>query len=191
MTPVIRESDAAAQSFHRSSELQGSELHDQEGSGLVSKPSSTTRGMLRTPGPKLDELFRTAPSGRIPAGDGEGTLILAPGSALAAPVSHLVRMIAWKGKIFDPNTATLRNKVGPLGTLAVRGKVYVGPSRLDANPAIILDYSRTTRVARWIRDEIREVAPGVFLGLVYLGRFRIFRFVLDCHEEFPDDRTAQ
>ena len=147
--------------------------------------------MLRTPGPKLDDLFRSSPSGRIPVGDSEGTLIFAPGSALAVPVSRLVRMTAWKGKIFDPNTATLRNKVGPLGTLAVTGNVYAGPSWLDASPAIILDYSHTTSMARWIRDEIREVAPGVFLGLVYLGRFRILRFVLDCHEVFPDENTAQ
>jgi hypothetical protein len=36
-------------------------------------------------------------------------------------------------------------------------------------------------VAHWIRDEIREVAPRVYLGKVYLGKKRLIDFSL----EFP------
>lgn len=46
----------------------------------------------------------------------------------------------------------------------------------------MLDYSKTSRVAHWIRDEIREVGPGVYLGLVYWSRARILHFALT----FPD-----
>jgi len=35
---------------------------------------------------------------------------------------------------------------------------------------VLLDYSRPSLVAHdWVRDEIREIAPGVYLGLVFWG----------------------
>ena len=43
----------------------------------------------------------------------------------------------------------------------------------------MLDYSDTSLVAQWIRDEIREVSPGVYLGKVYWGRQRLIDFVLE------------
>lgn len=141
--------------------------------------SITVQGLLRTPGAKLDDLFRRSPAGRIPVGDSDGMLIFAPNSWFAATVAKLVQLIAWKGKVFDPGTATLRNKVGPLGTPAMAAKVYYGHSWYDANEAIVLDYSHTSLMARWIRDEIREVSPGLFLGIVYWNKHRILKFVLD------------
>ncbi len=45
----------------------------------------------------------------------------------------------------------------------------------------MLDYSKTSLVAQWIRDEIREVAPGIYLGLVYWGKKKLIHFAL----EFP------
>jgi len=36
-------------------------------------------------------------------------------------------------------------------------------------------------VAHWVRDEIREVAPHIYLGKVYLGKKRLIDFAL----EFP------
>jgi len=43
----------------------------------------------------------------------------------------------------------------------------------------VLDYSKTSLVARQIRDEIREVAPGVFLGVVFWGHHHVVDFALD------------
>ena len=43
----------------------------------------------------------------------------------------------------------------------------------------MLDYSRTSLVARAVRDELREVSPGVYLGLVFLGRWHVLDFALD------------
>jgi hypothetical protein len=45
----------------------------------------------------------------------------------------------------------------------------------------VLDYSETSLVARWICDEIREVAPHTYLGKVYLGKKQLIDFAL----EFP------
>ena len=49
----------------------------------------------------------------------------------------------------------------------------VGPSAIDGAPCIVLDYDKPNNpfFIRAIRDELREVAPGLFLGpaMVRLG----------------------
>ena len=42
----------------------------------------------------------------------------------------------------------------------------------------MLDYSETSLVAGWIRDEIRMIEPGFYLGQVFGGRTRLFHFAL-------------
>ena len=43
---------------------------------------------------------------------------------------------------------------------------------------IVLDYSKTSRVAGSVRDEIREIAPGLYIGVVYGERRLPIRFSL-------------
>jgi hypothetical protein len=43
-------------------------------------------------------------------------------------------------------------------------------SWLDNKECIILDYSETSLVGHWVRDEMRLVAPGLYLGKVYWGK---------------------
>lgn len=128
---------------------------------------------------ELDELFKRSPAGEIPDGEAEGTVLLAPGTSVAEPVSKLVHLIAWKGKVFDRGQGELRNEILPIGLKAIRAKVYKEPSWFDGNEAIILDYSKTSLVAQWIRDEIREVGPGTYLGLVFWERSKVLHFALD------------
>jgi hypothetical protein len=127
---------------------------------------------------ELDDLFRRSPLGDIPDGDALGHAIVAPGTDVAGPVLWLARWLAWQGKVFDRPRAELVNKVGPLGTPLIKAKVYIAPSWLDGKPAIILDYSKTSLVARRIRDEIREVSPGTYLGIVFYGPLKTINFVL-------------
>ena len=75
----------------------------------------------------------------------------------------------------------LRNKILPFGLNAIIAKVYKGPSWLDNKECIVLDYSETSLLAHWIRDEIREVAPRTYLGKVYWSKKRLIDFAL----EFP------
>jgi hypothetical protein len=42
----------------------------------------------------------------------------------------------------------------------------------------VLDYSETSLVARWIRDEIRQIGPGTYLGKVYWEKKRLIDFAL-------------
>jgi hypothetical protein len=56
--------------------------------------------------------------------------------------------------------------------------VYIAPSWFDQKPAVILDYSKSSLVAQKVRDEIREVSPGLFLGIVFFGPLKTINFVL-------------
>jgi hypothetical protein len=127
---------------------------------------------------ELDELFRRSPIGEIPDGDALGTAIVAPGTELEGPILMFARWLAWQGKVFYRAQGYLVNKVGPLGLHLVKAQVYPAPSWFDGQPAIILDYSRTSLVAHKVRDEIREVSPGTYLGIVYYGRLKTINFVL-------------
>lgn len=127
---------------------------------------------------ELDELFRSSPAGDIPLGEGEGTVLLARGETVSDIAAKVAHYVAWQGKVFDPDKGELFNLVSPLGIQAVRAKVYKGASWFDGAECIILDYSQTSLIAHWIRDEIREVAPGLYLGLVYWDHDRVLNFVL-------------
>lgn len=128
---------------------------------------------------ELDELFRQSPAGAIPDGEADGVVLLASGTDLTGPLSKLIHLVGWKGKVFDRGRGELLNRISPVGLEAVRAKVYKEASWLDQKETIVLDYSRTSLVAQWIRDEIREVSPGVYLGLVFWERSKILHFALD------------
>ncbi|HEU4943073.1 MAG TPA: hypothetical protein VFT18_07385 [Gaiellaceae bacterium] len=128
---------------------------------------------------ELDELFRRSPAGAIPDGEADGVVLLASGTDLTGPLSKLIHLVGWKGKVFDREQGELLNRISPVGLEAVRAKVYKEASWLDEKETIVLDYSKTSLVAQWIRDEIREVSPGVYLGLVFWERSKILHFALD------------
>jgi hypothetical protein len=127
---------------------------------------------------QLDDLFRLSPLGDIPDGDALGTAIVAPGTEIERPILWPARWLAWQGKVFDRTRGELVNKVSPLSLHLIKAKVYIAPSWFDGQPVIVLDYSKTSLLARKIRDEIREVSPGTFLGIVYWERLKTINFLL-------------
>ena len=133
---------------------------------------------------ELDALFQDTPAGPIPRGRGKGTIVALPGTPLARPLDRVLGRLVWHGKVFHPSTHDLQNVILPFGLRAIRAQVYAGDSWLDDRPCVVLDYSRTSKVAGWIRDEIREVSPGVYLGIVwgvgrvFGGRKLVLRFAL-------------
>ena len=141
----------------------------------------TVSEMLKMSQQQLDDLFTQSPPGDIPSGEAKGTAIVAPGTFYTQDIANFINHFAWQGKVFDPAKGVLRNKITPFGLNAIIARVYKGPSWLDNKECIVLDYSETSLVAHWIRDEIREVAPNVYLGKVYLGKKRLIDFAL----EFP------
>ena len=141
--------------------------------------SRTVEQLLSKSRAELDALFSAHEAGSTPDGFAEGTAILAPASGLNASIARLMKAFVWKGKLFDAKTGTLHNRILPFGIDTVPAKVYLAPSWLDQRPCIVLDYSETSLVARWIRDEIRLIAPGVYLGHAYWGRSRLMYFALE------------
>ena len=122
---------------------------------------------------ELDTLFTNSPVGKIPEGEGEGTAIVAPGTNYSPVIARFVSNFAWQGKVFDPQKGVLKNKILPFGLNAIIAKVYKAPSWLDNKECIVLDYSDTSFIAQWIRDEIRQIAPGLYLGKVYWNKKRL------------------
>jgi hypothetical protein len=140
----------------------------------------TARDLPSMRGNQLDALFANAPAGEIPVGKGRGQALMATGTFAARALLTITRLLAWQGKVFDGPSHTLRNLISPFGFKAITADVYVDASLLDGKPCIVLDYSKTSRVAGWVRDEIREIAPGLYVGLVYAGKRRLaIRFSLE------------
>lgn len=143
---------------------------------------STVQSWLSKSRAELDDIYRNAAAGEIPAGDTQGTAILA-GSKYSQTAAKLARVLAWQGKVFDLFSADrqsgiLVNKVTPFGLKCIVAKVYRDTSWLDGKETIVIDYSKTSLLAKVIRDEIREIEPGVYLGKVWWRRKRVLDFAL-------------
>ena len=127
---------------------------------------------------QLDDLFTASPTGDIPNGEGKGTAIIAPGTKYSAVIAEAVNHFAWQGKVFDAKKGVLKNHILAFGMEAILAKVYKGPSWLDKKECIVLDYSDTSILAHWVRDEIRLISPGLYLGKVYWKKDRLIDFCL-------------
>jgi len=135
--------------------------------------------LLRMSQQDLDALFTASDAGPIPEGQADGTAIIAPGTNYSLEIATFIKYFAWQGKVFDPAAGQLKNRIGPFGLNAIIANVYKAPSWLDGKECIVLDYSQTSVVAHWIRDEIRLIqAPGLYLGKVYWGKERLIDFAL-------------
>jgi len=127
---------------------------------------------------ELDDLFRASPAGPIPNGSAEGTAIIAPGTKYSMPIATVINHFGLQGKVFDAEKGLLKNRLLAFGVEAIVAKVYKTPSWLDNKECIVLDYSDTSLVAHYIRDEIRLIGPGFYLGKVYWAKDRLIDFCL-------------
>ncbi len=141
----------------------------------------TSSQLLELSKQELDDLFSNSPAGDIPNGEGNGTAIIAPGTVFSAKIASLINIFGWQGKTFDAAHGTLTNRILAFGLNAIVAEVYKSTSWFDSKECIVLDYSKTSLVAEHIRDEIREIGPGTYLGLVYWDKNKTIHFSL----EFP------
>ncbi|HTW60866.1 MAG TPA: hypothetical protein VMD55_03605 [Terracidiphilus sp.] len=135
-------------------------------------------GLLQMSAASLDSLFSSSPSGDIPNGQAKGTAIVAPGTVFSPDIAEFVSLFVWQGKTFDAAHGVLRNRILPFGLSAIVAEVYKAPSLLDNQECIVLDYAKTSEVAQWIRDEIRLIDPGFYLGRVYWSGKPLIHFCL-------------
>jgi hypothetical protein len=122
--------------------------------------------------PTLDEMV----------GDFDGRMLAAPPlrGALGALWRTVVgsELFPWRGKSFSAPTATGErgdgvNRVFTDRWRAFRFATYLARSRAGDFDALHIDYDLPTnpffvRAVRAVRDEIRRVGPGVYLGQSYL-----------------------
>ena len=134
--------------------------------------------LLKMSTAEIEKLFADSPPGPIPNGEAEGTAIVDPGSARSPAIAKMINRFAWQGKIFDAKNKTLVNHIGPFGLKAILAEVSLGQSLVDKKDCIVLDYSKTSLVAKHIRDEIRQIAPKTYLGPVYWDTRKLFSFAL-------------
>lgn len=129
--------------------------------------------------PTLEFLYR---SGKTPAiGDLRGDLVgrMLPAPAGNREVQQFMRLLArqplfpWKGKTFAPRDdkgGEGWNRVFTDKNLWFRFTTSIGKSKAGDFDALHLDYDHPENpfFIRVIQDEVRTVAPGLWLGQAYL-----------------------
>jgi len=128
---------------------------------------------------ELDALYRAASvSSTMHAADGPlvGRMLTVRGTGpLAGPLRRWAGSSAflWEGKTFQATSDTRgmgHNRVNLPGVLGKQNlfpyETLFGASAIDGKPTLILDYDLAVNppYIRRIHDEVREVAPGLFLG---------------------------
>lgn len=134
--------------------------------------------LLQMSNADLDNLFSQSQAGDIPDGPAKGTAIIANGTKFSPEIAEFVNIFGWQGKTFDKAKGVLRNRITIFGISAIIAKVYKAPSWFDQKECIVLDYSDTSVVAHWIRDEIRLIGPDFYLGRVYWEQKPLIHFCL-------------
>ena len=136
---------------------------------MVQPPAVQTHtldSLFRLSRAELEALYRRLEPGPMPDGESRGVATALPGTA-TGELSEAFFSIFWQGKVFDRGGGFLVNKI--LGGLrAVKALLSVGESWFDGRPSILIDYRETSWLCKAVRDEIRMVAPGLYLGFAYL-----------------------
>jgi hypothetical protein len=127
-------------------------------------PCLTARDLARLNACQLDALFAAATVGELPVGLGRGRILLRVDGKKMPRVRARLQGLVWKGKFFHPDGSFVNQWAG---FRAISSTVAVGPSWHDGRPCLVLEYPPGTPVFGNARDELRELAPGVWLGRFY------------------------
>jgi hypothetical protein len=110
---------------------------------------------------QLDALFASGYVSGVPVGRFWGMPLVNPGTPGAVQASLGGRFV-WSGKRIDSESLTAVNRF--FGLPMIRADARIEPSLRDGAPAIVLDYTSKSFLFRNVRDEIRELRPGLYLG---------------------------
>ena len=159
--------------------------------------------------PELDILYAQLSSGPLPDGAYQGFVVFDDSGesdierilSVSVPpaLENWVKQLGtklWRGKTFNRETKTLTNRMGIVQRFPAN--VYCGQSLLDSRrESIVLDYAYgdsisgyidaldwpMTRKGLSIRDEIRMVKPGLYLGRAYIRGLYALNFILYSEQE--------
>jgi hypothetical protein len=137
--------------------------------------------LLDRPCSDLERLYGGARAPRLGdvAGDLRGRMLAWPSLESRPTVAAAIRAFAgskgfpWRGKSFNPKgeiSGEGINRVISDRLRLFRFETFIGPSKAGDFDALQLDYDLPTNppVIRSIKDEIRELEPGLWLGQAYL-----------------------
>jgi hypothetical protein len=134
------------------------------GSAAAAADPRAMRDLVKLPAADLEALYLAAPPAQIPSGYVPGRAIRP--ARFPAANSRLTRLV-WQGKVFRDDGTMVNRVFG--GARAIPADVYYGDSLLDGKPSLVLDYSRS-KLWPHVRDELREVSPGLYLGVMFDGQ---------------------
>ena len=108
-----------------------------------------------------------------------GTVLAFPGTRiLAKPLAALVYLVGWQGKVVDRPPGFCATRSRRCGCDWCRRRSPTTRAGSTSRDCVLLDYSQTSLVAKFVRDEIRLVGPSLYLGVVWLWRRRMAWFTL-------------
>jgi hypothetical protein len=110
---------------------------------------------------ELAELFARAEVGQPPVGRARGRLVALTDERLPRLKVGAANAV-WRGKAACADGRFVNRWIGGVRWL---GSTYVvGPSWVDGRPAVLIEYAPGTPLFANMHDELREVAPGLYLG---------------------------
>jgi hypothetical protein len=110
-----------------------------------------------------EALFRQGALGCGPLGHTHGAVLYADGKH--PRLKARLQGVVWKGKTFHGDGTFTNRWLG--GVHAVSADVRVEPSWLDGQPCLVMQYAPNAPVFGNVRDELRQIAPDVWLGRSY------------------------
>ncbi|MDR3416398.1 MAG: hypothetical protein P4L83_09445 [Nevskia sp.] len=119
---------------------------------------------------QLNTIFARAAAGGMPGWGRNGAGYARLVDGVPQPVEPVSRLLAgfWDGKTFytDAHGGYLTNDLLPSkgGVSAIAGAVFFDDYPLDGRPCIHIAYPEADFA--WVADYIRQVQPGVFLGMM-------------------------
>jgi hypothetical protein len=161
------------------------------------------------PGPVPDGTYAATPFVPRPHANADATAELMarlPDDASHLPVAQVRAAAAalWRTRVFDRSQHLVRARVGG-SELMYPGRVQCAPSLSDPDgAAILIDYAATERLPGYrevpdavtgttglrLREEMRALRPGLYLGRAYSGDTLVLNFVLYDDSIPRADRSA-
>lgn len=123
----------------------------------------TLANLRKTSECELTRLFENAGPGELPTGYGRGHVLRMTDAKLPRLQARLAGL-AWKGKHFEADGAFINQFPG---FKALRGNVELGASSHDGKPCFVTEYPPGTPLFGNTWDELRQVAPGLYLARLY------------------------
>jgi hypothetical protein len=134
------------------------------GACAVNAQAHTLDQLKKLPECELKRLFDQAPAPTaIPVGYAKGRVLLMTNAKLPRLKARLASTF-WKGKHFCEDGGFINQFVG---FQALRSNAELGTSWHDGKPCIVIEYPPNTPLFGNNRDELREIAPGLYLARLY------------------------